>query len=165
MEPDFRALQVIAEVSLGLVGFSAIIIALSRSREGFSDPDNFRVQLLNFAAFGAMFNALIPFAIFGSNSLEISWTIVGSVLCFYSAVGLLTFPRKVFYLRRQGYAEIFPLPLIVTQMGVFVANFMLSAAIVLDLVDSKNNVYLLCLILFIVQSTVAFIRTMFVRVE
>ena len=165
MEPDFRALQVIAEVSLGLVGFSAIIIALSRSREGFSDPDNFRVQLLNFAAFGAMFNALIPFAIFGSNSLEISWTIVGSVLCFYSAVGLLTFPRKVFYLRRQGYTEIFPLPLIVTQMGVFVTNFMLSAAIVLDLVDSKNNVYLLCLILFIVQSTVAFIRTMFVRVE
>ena len=165
MEPDFRALQVIAEVSLGLVGFSAIIIALSRSREGFSDPDNFRVQLLNFAAFGAMFNALIPFAIFGSNSLEISWTIVGSVLCFYSAVGLLTFPRKVFYLRRQGYTEIFPLPLIVTQMGVFVTNFMLSAAIVLDLVESKNNVYLLCLILFIVQSTVAFIRTMFVRVE
>jgi len=165
MEPDFRALQVIAEVSLGLVGFSAIIIALSRSKEGFSDPDNFRVQLLNFAAFGAMFNALIPFAIFGSNSLEISWTIVGSVLCFYSAVGLLTFPRKVFYLRRQGYGEIFPLPLIVTQMGVFVTNFMLSAAIVLDLVDSKNNVYLLCLILFIVQSTVAFIRTMFVRVE
>ena len=32
-------------------------------------------------------------------------------------------------------------------------------------VDSKNNVYLLCLILFIVQSTVAFIRTMFVRVK
>ena len=41
MEPDFRALQVIAEVSLGLVGFSAIIIALSRSKDGFSDPDNF----------------------------------------------------------------------------------------------------------------------------
>ena len=73
MEPDFRALQVIAEVSLGLVGFSAIIIALSRSKEGFSDPDNFRVQLLNFAAFGAMFNALIPFAIFGNESLEMSW--------------------------------------------------------------------------------------------
>ena len=32
-------------------------------------------------------------------------------------------------------------------------------------VDSKNNVYLLCVILFIVQSTGAFIRTMFVRVE
>lgn len=165
MEPDFRALQVIAEVSLGLVGFSAIIIALSRSKEGFSNPDNFRVQLLNFAAFGAMFNALIPFAIFGSESIELSWKFTGGVLCLYSAMGLMIFPRKVFELRSQGYADIFPIPLIATQMGVFVANFMLSGAIVLDLVNSKNNVYLLCLILFILQSTVAFIRTMFVRVE
>ena len=77
----------------------------------------------------------------------------------------MVFPRKVFELRRRGYATIFPIPLIATQMGVFIANFMLSGSIVLDLVDSKNNVYLLCLILFIVQSTVAFIRTMFVRVE
>ena len=90
---------------------------------------------------------------------------MGSVLCFYSAVGLLTFPRKVFIYADKDTLKFFPLPLIVTQMGVFVTNFMLSAAIVLDLVDSKNNVYLLCLILFIVQSTVAFIRTMFVRVE
>ena len=81
MEPDFRALQVIAEVSLGIVGFSAIIIALSRSKQGFSDH-NFRVQLLNYAAFGAMFNALIPFAVFGSQNLEMSWIIVGSVLFF-----------------------------------------------------------------------------------
>ena len=77
----------------------------------------------------------------------------------------MIFPRKVFELRKQAYIDIFPIPLIASQMGVFVANFMLSGAIVLDFVDSKNNVYLLCLILFIVQSTVAFIRTMFVRVE
>ena len=134
-------------------------------KKDFLTLDNFRVQLLNFAAFGAMFNALIPFAIFGSESLEMSWKFTGGVLCLYSAVGLMVFPRKVFELRRRGYATIFPIPLIATQMGVFIANFMLSGSIVLDLVDSKNNVYLLCLILFIVHSTVAFIRTMFVRVE
>ena len=165
MEPDFRALQVIAEVSLGLVGFSAIIIALSRSKDGFSDPDNFRVQLLNFAAFGAMFNALLPFAIFGEDNLNLSWKISGGVLCLYSAVGLLIFPRKVFALRRRGYKDIFPLPLISSQMGVFFANFLLSGAIVLNLVSQKNNIFLLCLILFIIQSTIAFIRTMFVRVK
>ena len=165
MEPDFRALQVIAEVSLGLVGFSAIIIALSRSKNGFSDPDNFRVQLLNFAAFGAMFNALLPFAIFDESSLVTSWKISGGVLCFYSAVGLLIFPRKVFALRRRGYKDIFPIPLISAQMGVFFTNFLLSGAIILDLVSQKNNIYLLCLIFFIIQSTVAFIRTMFVRVN
>ena len=47
MEIDFRALQVIAEVALGIVGFSAILIALSRAKDGFSAPDNFRVQLLS----------------------------------------------------------------------------------------------------------------------
>ena len=52
MEIDYRAMQVIAEVSLGIVGFSAILIALSRANDGFSAPDNFRVQLLTYSAFG-----------------------------------------------------------------------------------------------------------------
>ena len=45
MEPNFQALQVIAEVALGIVGFSAILIGLSRASDGFSLPDNFRIQL------------------------------------------------------------------------------------------------------------------------
>ena len=104
-------------------------------------------------------------AIFGEDNLDLSWKISGGVLCLYSAVGLLIFPRKVFALRRRGYKDIFPLPLISSQMGVFFANFLLSGAIVLNLVSQKNNIFLLCLILFIIQSTIAFIRTMFVRVK
>ena len=59
MEPNFLALQVIAEASLGILGFSAILIGLSRATDGFSVPDNFRIQLLIYSAFGAMFGALI----------------------------------------------------------------------------------------------------------
>ena len=55
MTPNFDALQVIAEIALGLVGFSAILIGLSRTSEGFSAPDNYRVQLLTHSAFGTMF--------------------------------------------------------------------------------------------------------------
>ena len=55
MEPNFDALQLIAEIALGIVGFSAILIGLSRASDGFSDPDNFRIQLLTYSAFGAMF--------------------------------------------------------------------------------------------------------------
>ena len=51
MEPNFQALQVIAEVALGIVGFSAILIGLSRASDGFSSPDNFRIQLLTYSAF------------------------------------------------------------------------------------------------------------------
>ena len=88
MEPDFRALQVIAEVALGIVGFSAILIGLSRSKDGFSAPDNFRIQLLTFSAFGAVFCALLPFAIFNGMENALAWKIVSR---FCASILLLGF--------------------------------------------------------------------------
>ena len=64
MEPNFDAFQLIGQIALGIIGFSAILIGLSRTSDGFSDPDNFRIQLLTYSAFGAMFGSIIPFAIF-----------------------------------------------------------------------------------------------------
>ena len=165
MEPDFRALQVLAEVSLGIVGFSAILIGLSRSKDGFSKPDNFRIQLLTFSAFGAMFCALLPFAIFNEDNFEIGWYIASWALCIYSIVGLLIFPPRVLKLRRAGFKDLFPIQIVTLQIGILIVNFSLSGLMVLDLIEQKNNIYLFCLILFVVQSTVAFIRTMFVRVK
>jgi hypothetical protein len=66
--PNFDALQVIAEISLGLVGFQEILIGLSRTSEVFSALDNYRIQILAYSAFGAMFCQLIPFAIFDQNN-------------------------------------------------------------------------------------------------
>ena len=67
MDPNFHALQLIAEIALGILGFSAILIGLSRRSDGFSDPDNFRIQLLTYSAFGAMFGSIVPFALFGDS--------------------------------------------------------------------------------------------------
>jgi hypothetical protein len=50
-------------------------------------------------------------------------------------------------------------------MGMLIIIFILSGLMILDVITQKNNVYLLCLILFLIQSTIAFIRTMFVRVQ
>ena len=55
MEPNFLALQVIAEAFLGMLGCSVILIGLNRATEGFSVPDNFRIQLLIYPAFGGFF--------------------------------------------------------------------------------------------------------------
>ena len=70
MSPNFHALQLIAEIALGILGFSAILIGLSRKSDGFSAPDNFRIQLLSYSSIGAMFCALIPFAVFGNISVS-----------------------------------------------------------------------------------------------
>ena len=126
MDPNFHALQLIAEIALGILGFSAILIGLSRKSDGFSAPDNFRIQLLSYSSIGAMFCALIPFAVFGNIHNETSWLIVNWILCLYSVLGLYIFPKRVISLRIQGYSDLFPLPLFTVQMGVLAVNFLIS---------------------------------------
>ena len=165
MDPNFHALQLIAEIALGILGFSAILIGLSRKSDGFSAPDNFRIQLLSYSSIGAMFCALIPFAVFGNIHNETSWLIVNWILCLYSVLGLFIFPKRVISLRIQGYSDLFPLPLFTVQMGVMAVNFLISGLMILDFIEAKENFYVFCLMLFLVQGSIAFVRTIFYRAQ
>jgi len=165
MEPNFHALQLIAEIAIGIVGFSAILIALSRSSDMFSGPDNFRVRLLTYSAFGAMFGGLLPFGIFNINNAELSWKIICWSVCLYSVIGLLVFPKRMLLLRDQGYKHIFPLKVFLFQTGLLATIFTASGLMITGYLQARTNIYVGCLILFLVQSTLAFIRTMFVRVD
>ena len=165
MDPNFHALQLIAEIALGILGFSAILIGLSRKSDGFSAPDNFRIQLLSYSSIGAMFCALIPFAVFGNIHNETSWLIVNWILCLYSVLGLYIFPKRVISLRIQGYSGLFPLPLFTIQMGVLAVNFLISGLMILDFIEAKENFYVFCLMLFLIQGSIAFVRTIFYRAQ
>ena len=165
MDPNFHALQLIAEIALGILGFSAILIGLSRKSDGFSAPDNFRIQLLSYSSIGAMFCALIPFAVFGNIHNETSWLIVNWILCLYSVLGLFIFPKRVISLRIQGYSDLFPLPLFIMQMGVLAVNFLISGLMIIDFIEAKENFYVFCLMLFLIQGSIAFVRTIFYRAQ
>mgnify|MGYP001289961592 FL=1 len=165
MDPNFHALQLIAEIALGILGFSAILIGLSRKSDGFSAPDNFRIQLLSYSSIGAMFCALIPFAVFGNIYNETSWLIVNWILCLYSILGLSIFPKRVINLRIQGHSDLFPLPLFIIQMGVLAVNFLISGLMILDFIEAKENFYVFCLMLFLIQGSIAFVRTIFYRAQ
>lgn len=165
MDPNFHALQLIAEIALGILGFSAILIGLSRKSDGFSAPDNFRIQLLSYSSIGAMFCALIPFAVFGNIHNETSWLIVNWILCLYSVLGLFIFPKRVISLRVQGYSDLFPLPLFIIQMGVLAVNFLISGLMIIDFIEAKENFYVFCLMLFLIQGSIAFVRTIFYRAQ
>ena len=165
MDPNFHALQLIAEIALGILGFSAILIGLSRKSDGFSAPDNFRIQLLSYSSIGAMFCALIPFAVFGNIHNETSWLIVNWILCLYSVLGLYMFPKRVISLRIQGYSDLFPLPLFIIQMGVLAVNFLISGLMIIDFIEAKENFYVFCLMLFLIQGSIAFVRTIFYRAQ
>ena len=165
MVPNFHAFQLIAEIALGILGFSAILIGLSRKSDGFSAPDNFRIQLLSYSSIGAMFCALIPFAVFGNIHNETSWLIVNWILCLYSVLGLFIFPKRVISLRIQGYSDLFPLPLFIIQMGMLAVNFLISGLMIIDFIEAKENFYVFCLMLFLIQGSIAFVRTIFYRAQ
>lgn len=166
MEPNFQALQLLAEVALGLLGFSAILIGLARADEdGFSPPDSFRVRLLIYSSLGTMFLALLPFALFNSMHPEDSWRMLNAVLLFYSAIGLSIFPRQFLQLRASGFKKIFPLSLLTFQSSILGINAVLALLMLLDIITLKANFYVVCLLLFIIQSAIAFVRTMFYRVH
>jgi len=166
MEPNFDAFQLIGEIALGIIGFSAILIGLSRRSDGFSDPDNFRIQLLTYSAFGAMFGSIVPFALFGDKNFEFAWSICFWIMSLYSVVGLLIFPRKMIYLRKIGHEGIFPVKLFLFQTGILSAIFTLSLLMITsNIIYESSQIYITCLVLYLIQSSVAFIRTLFVRVH
>ena len=68
-------------------------------------------------------------------------------------------------LRVQGHENIFPIKLCLFQTGIISLNFTISGLMIIDFLPTLSNIYVVCLILFLLQSTVAFIRTMFVRVH
>lgn len=163
--PDFQVLQLIGEIALGIVGFSAILIGLSRTSAGFKPPDVFRIQMLTFSGFGAMFAALLPFALFNeSGNVEISWNWTSGSLSLYALTGLIIFPLRMIALHYE-YPSLFPLKLVVFQTGIIFLVLIFSVSIMLGFVDQKANVYTGSLMLLLLHSTTAFIRTVFYRVD
>jgi hypothetical protein len=56
--PD--SLQTIAEISIGLAGFSGLIVALRRNPGPLTDVQKYRLRILFAMTFGAMFLSLLP---------------------------------------------------------------------------------------------------------
>lgn len=58
MIPD--SLQTIAEISIGLAGFSGLLVALRRDSWPLDDVQKYRMRILFTLSFGAMFLSLLP---------------------------------------------------------------------------------------------------------
>jgi hypothetical protein len=156
-------LAIIAEVAIGLAGFSGVMIVLTRTGGGFNPPERFRLQVLMYSSVGPIFLALIPFAVLDSDwSQETSWRVLGFVVAAYGFVGLVSFPPTSFRLRRE-YPEIFPLQLIVTQVVLHVAIVALALVLGLGMTGHALAVYTAVLILLLLHGAIAFIRLLFFR--
>ena len=81
--PD--ALTTIAEVALGLAGFSGVVVVLGRQPGAFTRVEVGRLIVLLMSSLGAMFFALLPFALspLGLSDSAV-WRISGALLAIFA---------------------------------------------------------------------------------
>ncbi len=60
MKSDSGSLQTIAEISIGLAGFSGLVVALREGSGSLDDIQKYRLRILFSLSFGAMFLSLLP---------------------------------------------------------------------------------------------------------
>ncbi|MDD9895458.1 MAG: hypothetical protein OXU66_01170 [Gammaproteobacteria bacterium] len=153
----------IAEIALGLAGFSAVLVGLSRNTGKIEPPEQFRIMALIYGSMGAVFFALLPFVVFTKEANQgIAWTICGLLLSIYAIAGLLVLPRRSSNLRKT-YPDLFPIRLILLQSTLHTGCCICALIGLFKLTAYLANFYNASLLILLLHSTIAFIRTLFFR--
>jgi hypothetical protein len=162
MIPD--SLQTIAEISIGLAGFSGLVVALRKGSGSLDEIQKYRLRILFSLSFGAMFLSLLPdtlvnfgvpdervwfdssAGIFGYSLLFIAWWIVSS--------------------RRMARIapEIFNWMAFSTMATGHTIVLLLQLAIVLGFLENRApGVIALGLIWYLIHAAQQFVRMLFVQ--
>jgi hypothetical protein len=90
-----EALLAIAQIALGLAGFSAVLVALSGEPTRWTPLDSFRISGMLTLSFGALFLSLAPFVLgFLSVSESATWRIsAGAIALFTFGASTMAFSR------------------------------------------------------------------------
>ena len=159
-----EALSTIAEVGLGLAGFTGILVALGRSQAAFSRPEVLRLLLLLVSSLGAVFLALLPFALHESGVLDIAcWRLSSIILAAFTTTSLAYLGYQI-QRRRGEFGELFS-----TAVFVIVATGSV-VIVVLQLVNAigigappRSGPYLFGLLWLLFIASLQFARILFVR--
>ena len=156
----------VAEIALGLAGFTGVLVVLGRKPGRFSPSEAFRLIVLLVGSLSALFLALIPLALHdsGLSGLALwrasSLIMAGSILV---SAGFLVRPVRTF---QHGESEAYsPIILVLISSGavlVFVAQ-LLNASGVLG--SPSPGAYSFGLLFFLAAGAVQFVRILFVPSE
>lgn len=161
MIPD--SLQTIAEIGIGLAGFSGLIVALRKTPGPLTDVQKFRLRILFGNAFGAMFLSLLP-------NLLLSFRVPESHIWFDSSAAMLGYTLifvtwTVSAGRRiaKVVPEIFNWFIYYSRIVGHVAIVTLQAAVMTGLIEERApGAFSVGLIWFLMDAANQFVRMLFV---
>ena len=162
MIPD--SLQTIAEISIGLAGFSGLVVALRKGPGPLDDIQKYRLRILFSLSFGAMFLSLLPDMLvnFGVPDERV-WIDSSAAICAYS---FLFMAWWIVSSRRMARIapEIFNWGAFSTMAAGHTIVLLLQLAVMLGFLESRApGVITLGLIWYLIHSAQQFVRMLFIQ--
>ena len=159
--PD--SLQTIAEISIGLAGFSGLIVALRRNAGPLTDVQKYRLRILFAMTFGAMFLSLLP-------DLLLSFQVPEDRIWFDSSAAMFTYSLGFVYwmitraLRVAKVApEIFNWLVFSSLAVAHIIVLLLQLGVVTGLIEGRApGAFILGLIWYLAHAAQQFVRMMFI---
>lgn len=160
--PDW--FQTIAEVAIGLAGFSSLVVALRRDAGPLSNIQKFRMSVLFGMAFGAMFLSFTPWLLSASGvSPDFVWKIAALTMITWS-VGFMYFWMSRSRRVAQSTPEIFNWRAFSTMTAGHIVNLVLQFSIVLSwFTDTAPGIFGCGLVWYLMHGSQQFVRMLFVQ--
>lgn len=158
-----ESLQTIAEISIGLAGFSGLVVALRKDAGPLDDIQKYRLRILFSLSFGAMFLSLLPDTLvnFGVPD-ERLWFISSATIFAYSFLFIawwIMSSRRI----AQVAPEIFNWAAFST-MAAGHTIVLLQLAVMLDFLENRApGVISLGLIWYLIHASQQFVRMLFIQ--
>lgn len=161
MIPD--SLQTIAEISIGLAGFSGLIVALRKNTGPLTDVQKYRLRILFAMTFGAMFLSLLPDLLLNFHVPdERLWFDSSAAMFIYSAFfvsWMIAGARRV----ARVAPEIFDWVIFSLLTTGHIVVLLLQLGVMMGLVEERaSGVYTLGLIWYLIHAAQQFVRMMFI---
>jgi hypothetical protein len=155
-------LATIAELALGLAGFSGVMTAFMQRPGRLTEVETYRIAVLLGASLGALFLALLPLALmqFGLEARAL-WRDAGLSMLAFAAVGGALYLRSSRRVARHA-PEIFNRSVFIGLAAGHVANFVLQVA-ALTVLEPSPGPYVVGLIWFLLHAAVQFARILLVQ--
>jgi len=159
--PD--SLQTIAEISIGLAGFSGLLVALREKSGPFDNIQKYRLRILFSLSFGAMFLSLLPGTL-------LNFDVPDGRIWFDSSAALLTFSLGfvVWWILSSRHMarvapEIFNWAVFCTMATGHIIVLLLQLAVLLGFLETRApGVFSLGLIWYLIHAVQQFVRMLFI---
>ena len=157
------ALTTIAEVAVGLAGFSGVVAVLGRQPGEFSRVEAGRLVVLLLSSLGALFFALIPFALFplGLNPVSV-WRTTSGLVAVFALSHIAISYTELRRVRREA-PEIYSRSVAGTHFTILVVVLLLQLVGVAKGGELALSLYIFGLLGLLAVAAFQFVRILFVR--